>query len=649
MSWTWLTGTTTTVSSSAAAAEYGQGVTLTATVSNAAASGNVEFYDGDTDLGGATLTSGSASLPLSALSPGLHSITAVYGGDGTYGGSTSGVFPQTILLTGTSTSIAGPAGTAAYGDSVTFSVTVGGVGPASGVPTGDVEFYDGGTDIGSDSLDDSGSASLTVSTLAAGTHSITAVYQGDGDFSASPSPAISLIVTPAATTTELDSPTDTVLVGDTVTLTASVMVAGMGANTPAGRVQFFDGSASLGMASLDGWGDATLEVSWPAAGTQSITADYCGGDNYAASASNAIPENVVTTLPTTDSETSWRASAVPDCDAPVAPESTTAYATLDIDATNTSAGMPDVDDSGNFSADIQDYTESIQPDPDLPGKIIVVDDASAGDSGIPNFARGITGCGYSWSSDADASPSGTFVPLVVTLPAGTNISSTQLMLSYSGSNPAEISSVGTAGSPAYEAADGYLRIWTVNCGDPRNGAGITDSGDYITPGVEFAASLLSWTPVSGSGAADATQAGCCCCCCCPPPCPAEQVTLYVEAVRPSITDGDLVITLSLRHPLWAIGYAGQGTRHGGAGHGARLQRRRLRGRGPRGGRRQPHVERLQRLGPPFRRRGELRHDRFLRARDGLRRHRGPRLDRPAGAGRQSVVRQRRDHDANSPI
>jgi hypothetical protein len=49
-------------------------------------------------------------------------------------------------------------------------------------PTGTVSFYDGATNIGNSNLNGSGVATLTISTLAVGTHSITAVYNGDANF-----------------------------------------------------------------------------------------------------------------------------------------------------------------------------------------------------------------------------------------------------------------------------------------------------------------------------------------------------------------------------------------------------------------------------------------------------------------------------------
>jgi len=71
-------------------------VTFTATVSPAIATGTVQFLDGSTPLGTATLNSGTASLSTSTLTTGKHSVTATYSGDANFGGSHSAVLNQNV-------------------------------------------------------------------------------------------------------------------------------------------------------------------------------------------------------------------------------------------------------------------------------------------------------------------------------------------------------------------------------------------------------------------------------------------------------------------------------------------------------------------------------------------------------------------------
>src|SRR5262249_52861539 len=94
-----------------------------------------------------------------------------------------------------------------FGQSVTFSVSVSG---SNGTPTGTVAFYDGdpsssGTPIGTpQTLDGSGDASVSTTSLAAGTHQIYAQYSGDSYYrSLTNSLAGGQVVTPDATTTSV--------------------------------------------------------------------------------------------------------------------------------------------------------------------------------------------------------------------------------------------------------------------------------------------------------------------------------------------------------------------------------------------------------------------------------------------------------------
>jgi len=96
-----LLSTTTSVTSNNNPSVLGQSVMFTATVTpqedpEALPTGTVTFKDGTITLGSGSLTSGSATLTTSLLAAGSHSITAVYGGDSIYSGSTSSVLTQVV-------------------------------------------------------------------------------------------------------------------------------------------------------------------------------------------------------------------------------------------------------------------------------------------------------------------------------------------------------------------------------------------------------------------------------------------------------------------------------------------------------------------------------------------------------------------------
>ncbi|KJY40339.1 hypothetical protein VR41_15120, partial [Streptomyces sp. NRRL B-1568] len=65
--------------------------------------GTVSFFDGATLLGSAPLVGGVATLSVSTLSVGSHSLTATYNGDTNFAGSTSPVDTQTVIQAATTT------------------------------------------------------------------------------------------------------------------------------------------------------------------------------------------------------------------------------------------------------------------------------------------------------------------------------------------------------------------------------------------------------------------------------------------------------------------------------------------------------------------------------------------------------------------
>ncbi|MGB7752651.1 MAG: glycoside hydrolase family 44 protein [Candidatus Acidiferrales bacterium] len=195
--------------------------------------------------------------------------------------------PEASAPVATATSLSASATHATSGQAVTFTTTV---APKSGtgVPAGSVSFSDGSTQIGTASLNSSGSAVFDTSSLAIGSHSISAAYSGGTNFASSTSAAVSVTISaPAkiATTTSVSASATQLTPGQNVTFTAGVAPQ-TGTGVPTGSVTFLDGQMQLGAVTLNG-GAASFSTASLAAGTHTITAAYSGDSNYAASTSAA--------------------------------------------------------------------------------------------------------------------------------------------------------------------------------------------------------------------------------------------------------------------------------------------------------------------------------------------------------------------------
>ncbi|MBS1822092.1 MAG: serine hydrolase [Acidobacteria bacterium] len=98
-----LAASSTALTSSNASVAVAANVTFTATVtgSGGTPTGTVTFLNGTTSLGTGTLnSSGVATLTASFSAAGTNSITAQYGGDATFKGSTSAAFTETVVPVG---------------------------------------------------------------------------------------------------------------------------------------------------------------------------------------------------------------------------------------------------------------------------------------------------------------------------------------------------------------------------------------------------------------------------------------------------------------------------------------------------------------------------------------------------------------------
>jgi large repetitive protein len=272
-------GTTTTVlTSSLNPSTFGQSVTLTATVTapGTAPTGFVIFRDGGAVIGAAVaLAGGAASVTLTGptlLSGGTHSLSATYNG-ATCCTSSVGNLTQTVNPAATFTTVISSKNISSAGEAVTFTATV--TSGVLGTITGTVNFMDGLATIGAGTIS-GGTASFTTSTLSPGSHSITAVYAGDGNFASSSSPSIPQVVSGVSSLT-LTAPA-TAITGVSFSVTVTVRDAANNLATGyAGTVHFSSTDpasvlpANYTFLAADA-GTHTFSVILSTGGTRSITA-----------------------------------------------------------------------------------------------------------------------------------------------------------------------------------------------------------------------------------------------------------------------------------------------------------------------------------------------------------------------------------------
>ncbi|MDP9038675.1 MAG: Ig-like domain repeat protein [Acidobacteriota bacterium] len=186
-----------------------------------------------------------------------------------------------------------PTGTVTAGQSATFTAKVAGPTGTTAIPTGTVSFLSGTTSLGTGTLDATGTASYTATSLNATTYTVTASYAGDSNFSLSVSAPQSLVVSTATATVALTAPA-TAAPGASVTL--SVRVTGSN-GTPTGSVTFKDGTTTLSTVALAS-GTASYTTTALATGSHSLTASFTGDSIYGAVTSSTQTLVVALVTPT---------------------------------------------------------------------------------------------------------------------------------------------------------------------------------------------------------------------------------------------------------------------------------------------------------------------------------------------------------------
>jgi hypothetical protein len=264
----------------------GSSETITATVQLAAGTGpftgTVNFTSGATTLGSAPLNASGVATITPTLAAGSYQIVATFSGDANTVGSASTPLSYSVALATTQTALTVTPAPAVILSPITFTATVTGNGVA---PTGSVNFLANGVVVGTSTLS-GGTATFTDSTLPAGSYTMTAEYLGNATEATSTSPNVSETISIIPTTTVLGTAATTGT-NPQVVLVAAVINNGTGPE-PTGTVTFYNGTTSLGTATLNAGGVATLSPNLAAGANYSIDAVYSGDAAHSASTSQTI-------------------------------------------------------------------------------------------------------------------------------------------------------------------------------------------------------------------------------------------------------------------------------------------------------------------------------------------------------------------------
>jgi parallel beta-helix repeat protein len=223
------------------------------------------------------------SAPPSAT--GTYAVVASFAGSVDYTSAQSAPVNFAIGRAVASVALDSSTGSAVFGQSLAFIATV----TAAGVtPTGMVTFSDGTTPLGSALLDGTGKATLSISSLTRGSHSITARYSGGGNYQGMTSGAAAESVSQAGTQVVL---LPRLLLKKrkvvSVELTAELEPIAPGEGIPTGTVRFIYKKKTLGSASLSG-GQATLTEKASSVLNKAITVVYSGDPNFQSSTVTSV-------------------------------------------------------------------------------------------------------------------------------------------------------------------------------------------------------------------------------------------------------------------------------------------------------------------------------------------------------------------------
>jgi sugar lactone lactonase YvrE len=232
-----------------------------------------------------------------------YPIYVTYTADPAFTVATAGTATQTYIPFAATITVTGPVTTPVVNTAVTLSAQLAGTGIAftPTAPAGKFAFTAGGTTICSAvSVNATGGASCTTSSLVAPSDAIKATYSGDTNFTvAAPATMTQTVNALAATLGLLASPGTSVAVGKSVTFTAQLSGVALAPVVPSGKVAFTANGTTItgcGAVAVNASGTATCATSSLVAPADVISATYSGDTNFTVANPATITETITVTL-----------------------------------------------------------------------------------------------------------------------------------------------------------------------------------------------------------------------------------------------------------------------------------------------------------------------------------------------------------------
>lgn len=279
----------------------GASITLTAKLisANGIPTGAITFFEDGNQLGSSIIgSSGTATLPASALVPGVHAFLATYPGQGSFTPATSVKFFVLVDKYPTTLNLVSSINPALLGQSITFTATIS--APDNAI-LGPIALTDGGTPLATLTPDSNGIATYTTSTLTIGTHGIHAFYNGDATHTSQSGFVNQQVVNGYPTPTTLTSSLNPAGIGQAITFTATTTFGSNGSTTPAASTMtFMDGNTTLSVQPLTAQSNTTAVTTFTTSaltiGIHNINVVLSTPNGFA---SAATLNQVVNGLPTT--------------------------------------------------------------------------------------------------------------------------------------------------------------------------------------------------------------------------------------------------------------------------------------------------------------------------------------------------------------